>query len=117
MYESIGTSGTADTYDGRATAELELGIAFLKSYIGDPPSGCRLEIVEHEHDLGVYATICLCWDVGTLGKGEWDYYRRCEEGLRVLNDSVNWLPLADFMFQDATDESDSLDEDNGADPD
>jgi hypothetical protein len=99
-YESLGACGTADSYDARAVAELEFGIGFLRAYVGEPPKGCRLEIVEHDHELGTYATIGLCWDVGSLGSDEWDYYRRCEEALLRLNDAVNWSELADILFVD-----------------
>jgi hypothetical protein len=36
-FESLGACGGADRYDGRAIAELKLGIAFLRTYVGQPP--------------------------------------------------------------------------------
>jgi hypothetical protein len=99
-YESLGACGGAASYDSRAVAELELGIAFLKAYVGEPPSGYGLEIVEQEHELGVYATICLCWEIGSLGSDEWNYYRRCEQGLTKLDDAVSWSDLAEVLFLD-----------------
>jgi hypothetical protein len=106
-YKSLGACGAARSYDARAVAELELGIAFLKAYVGDPPAGCRLEIVEHDYDLGVYATIGLCWEIGELGANEWDYYRRCEEALLKLNDAVCWSNLAEVLSADDEEQDDN----------
>lgn len=98
-YESLGACGSAGVLDGRAIAELQLGIAFLTSYVGAPPPGCRLEIVYHEHELGEYATIGLCWDAGTLGPEEWQYYRSCERALFVFGQAVDWSALSDIMWE------------------
>jgi hypothetical protein len=104
-YESLGSCGTADRFDGRAMAEMELGVAFLKSYIGEPPAGCSLEIVAHEHELGEYGTICLCWDIGRPGAEEWQYYRQCERALSRLDASVDWRALAEVLWMDSDEDS------------
>lgn len=118
-YESLGACGTAASYDGRAIAELELGIAFLTTYVGEPPPGCRLQIVEHDHELGEYGTIGLCWDIGSLGENEWRYYRRCERALSQLDAAVNWSALAAALWieeDEPEDEGSGIDDSENEDP-
>ena len=58
-----------------------------------------------------YGTIGLCWDTGSLGSAEWEYYRRCEEGLLRLNDAVDWSTLAtvlDFEGDNAEDDDEDI---------
>jgi hypothetical protein len=110
LCESLGACGTAARYDGRAKAELELGIAFLLSYVGAPPTGCTLEIVEHEHELGVYATIGLCCGTGSFGDEEWRYFSRCETALVRFDGAVDWPALGEVLWMDAVDDDEETDE-------
>jgi hypothetical protein len=110
LCESLGACGTADRYDDRAKAELELGIAFLLSYVGSPPTGCTLEIVEHEHELGVYATIGVCSGTGSFGDEQWRYYNRCETALMRFDAAVEWSALAEVLWLDIMHDNEEADE-------
>jgi hypothetical protein len=110
LCESLGTCGTADRYDDRAKAELDLGIAFLSAYVGAPPTGCTLEIVEHDHELGVYATIGLCCGTGSFGDEEWRYYNRCETALMRFDAAVEWSTLAEVLWMGITQDKEEVDE-------
>lgn len=98
-FESLGTCGSAERFDGRAMAELGLGIAFLKEYVGEPPQGCWLQIVNHEHELGEYGTIALCWNIGPLGDEGWHYYRQCADALPQVDAAVDWSSLSEVLWK------------------
>ena len=73
------------------TAELELGIYFIRHACGEPPAGYELEILWHEHDACEYATIGIAWD--GLGDAPWEYIRRAERALARFDEAVSWSEL------------------------
>ena len=105
--ESIGECGGAQYPDKKwITAELELGICFIRHACGEPPAGYELEILWHEHDSGEYATIGITWD-GPDG-APWDYIGRAQRALARLDEAVSWSEL-DPEPEEEADEGDSDD--------
>jgi hypothetical protein len=106
--ESIGNCGRAQYPDRDwITAELELGICFIRHACGEPPDGYELEVIWNNHDLGGYATIGITWD--SPGDAPWDYMRRAERALARFDEAVSWSQLEPEPKEEADDE-DSDDE-------
>jgi hypothetical protein len=107
--ESIGECGGAQYPDKDwITAELELGICYIRHACGEPPAGYELDVLWHEHDAGEYATIGLTWD--GYGDAPWDYISRAERALARFDEAVAWSELAPEA-EDDEGEDDELDED------
>jgi hypothetical protein len=117
--ERIGDCGGAQYPDKEwITAELDLGISYIRHACGEPPPGYQLDIVWHEHEVGEYAEIAITWD--GFGDAPWDYIRRAENALSRFDDAVAWSELAPEPDEEPDDEDD-LNEgegvpDDGADP-
>lgn len=60
-WENIGECGDAQLPDegGRMVAEVELGCRYVELVCGEPPEGCEVGVMYHEHDMGEYATVGL----------------------------------------------------------
>jgi hypothetical protein len=101
--ESIGQCGCAQYPDKRwITAELGLAICYIRHACGEPPRGYELEILWHEHDLGLYATVGITWD-GPCD-APWDYISRAEDALERFDLAVAWSDLAPDLRQPENDE-------------
>src|SRR5947199_4253093 len=106
--ESIGECGGAEYPDKDwITAELELGICFIRHACGEPPAGYQLKILWQEHDIGEYATIGIRWN--GPGDAPWEYIRRAERALARFDEAVSWSELEPEPEEEA-DEDDSDDE-------
>ncbi len=113
-WENIGECGRADLRDReRLVAEIELGIQYVRLICGDPPTGCEVDVMWHEHDFGEYATVGLSWDPLEISDAPWDYISRAEEVLSRFHESVDWSPLSE---QDEDEEAE-LDDDENEDED
>jgi hypothetical protein len=108
--ESIGECGGAQYPDKDwITAELELGICYIRHACGEPPDGYELEILWHEHDAGEYATIGITWE--GPADAPWDYMSRAERALSRFDEAVSWSELEPEPEED-TDEEDSGDDED-----
>jgi hypothetical protein len=102
--ESIGQCGCAQYPDRQwITAELDLATCFLRHACGEPPPGCKLEILWHEHELGEYATVGITWE----GPGEppWDYISIAEDALQRFDQAVAWPDLARALRKQGDDDT------------
>lgn len=109
--ESIGDCGRAQFPDRDwMTAELELGICYIRHACGAPPPGFDLDIIWHEHDLGEYATIGIRWD--GPGDAPWDYIRRAENALNRFDEAVAWSELAPEPEEESDEEDKPHDDEN-----
>jgi hypothetical protein len=107
--EDIGECGGAQYPDKDwITAELELGICYIRHACGEAPAGYELDIIWHEHDVGEYATIGITWD--GFGDAPWDYISRAESALQRFHEAVNWSQLVPEPKGDAGDEDDEDDD-------
>jgi hypothetical protein len=101
-WEDIGDCG-----DGQVPHEtdwivccLEMGIVYLRHVCGEPPEGCDLDIMWHDHELGNYPTIGLLWkDPQT--DAPWKYISRCETALDAFNNAVTWSEINPSTIQDS----------------
>src|SRR5438477_8314069 len=86
---------------------------------GEPPPGCRVGVMWHEHDSGEYATVGLFWEPIEISDAPWDYISRAENVLSRFHDSVDWSPLPepDEDEEDSEDNEDDEDENGNAEGD
>jgi len=109
--ESIGECGGAQYPDKDwITAELELGICYIRHACGESPDGYELEILWHEHDAGEYATIGITWE--GPADAPWDYMSRAERALSRFDEAVSWSELEPEPEEDADEEDSGDDEDD-----
>lgn len=109
--ESIGQCGCAQWPDVRwITAELELAICYIRQACGEPPAGCELDILWHEHELGQYASVGLTWD--GPAEAPWDYISRAEDALQRFDRAVKWSELHPEENVEQDEESESLEVEN-----
>jgi hypothetical protein len=117
-WENIGECGAADLSEReRMIAEVKLGAQYVKLICGQPPQGCKVDAMWHEHDLGEYATVGLFWDPLQISDAPWDYISRAEDVLSCFDDSVEWSLLSerdeDEQDEDAEDEEEKAGEASG----
>jgi hypothetical protein len=82
-WEDIGECGIAQAPDerDRMIAEVELGCRYVRLVCGEPPEGCEVGVMWHEHDLSSYATVGLSWDEGVRNEAPWIYIVRAESAI------------------------------------
>jgi len=90
-WESIGSTSTGQMPDDEAWILFSIGLA--KQYVlfvcGDPPEGCKLDVMWHDHELGSYPSL----GVWTEFDQPWDYINACERALEVFDESTEWYQL------------------------
>ena len=94
-WEHIGDCGASQIphEEGWVLFQLQMGIDYLKHVCGDPPPGCELGVMWHEHELGEYPAVGLCWEFPAAHDAPWDYIARCEIALEAFNGAVNWSDI------------------------
>src|SRR3954454_21523443 len=110
-WENIGECGWTDLRERkRMVAEVEIGVRYVKLICGEPPPGCEVDVMWHEHELGEYATVGLLWNRLEIGVPPWGYMSRAENVLSRFNDSVDWSPSSeedeDELEDDEVDDGD-----------
>lgn len=94
----------------RRSQSSSWAIDLLLFFLGDPPSGYRLEIQLHEHDLGTYGTIGLTSDYPMEPEG-WRYYRMCDRLMSTVDEALSTLRVnAEEILQGKEDEDDEDEE-------
>lgn len=94
-WESIGSVNTGDMPDDRSW--ILWGLRLAKKYIelvcGDAPTGSKLDVMWHDHDLGSYPTLGVWSDYDQ----PWDYINSCERALEVFDKAVSWDELMKYL--------------------
>jgi hypothetical protein len=116
-WEQIGECGAADAKSNRQwmLAEVKLGVYYVKLACGPPPAGSKVGVMEHEHELGSYATVGLCWDPGQMEDAPWEYIARAERALSRFEDAVSWSDLGPEPDDEEIDEDENDGEDENRD--
>ncbi len=78
-------------------------IAFI---CGDPPTGSKLDIMWHDHDLGTYPSLGIWSEYNP----QWDYINSCERTLEVFNEAVSWHELKEHFEEVVFSEKDEAEE-------
>lgn len=75
--------------------ELEMGIRYLRFACGEPPKGCELGVMWHEHDICDYPSIGVYWDVGDAASldAPWEYIEKCQIALETFDEAVSWSEI------------------------
>ena len=109
--ELIGECGDVDAADReRMVAEVDLGCKYVVLVCGEPPAGCKVGLMWHEHDLGSYATVGLCWNPSVRSDAPWEYISRAETAIFRFSTAVDWRPIP-YDEDDDNDEPDDDEED------
>ncbi len=82
-WESLGSCGSGDI-------GLRLAILYLAHVCGEPPPGCELDVMWHDHELGNYPTIGVCWDPYVRTEAPWEYISHCEIALSIFDEAVDY---------------------------
>ncbi|HSW62149.1 MAG TPA: hypothetical protein VLH56_02340 [Dissulfurispiraceae bacterium] len=113
-WESIGSTSTGQMPHEREWIVLSLGIAkrYIAFVCGDPPTGSKLDIMWHDHDLGAYPSLGIWSEYDP----PWDYINACECALQVFDAAVSWHELKEHFEEVAfseenEDEAEENDED------
>lgn len=104
--ESIGSVSTGQIPDDQdwIVWALKLGKRYVLRACGEPPDGCRLDVVWHSHELGEYPTLAVSCDDDT--ELPWDYIEACERAFEVFDEAVDWSALKDHLADVEEDEDD-----------
>lgn len=107
-WESIGTVGNGQMPGERdwILCCYDLALPYLRFKCGEPPPGCQLDVMWHEHDLGEHPSL------GVYSESEppWEYIHRCTAALERFDDAVSW---DEIHAGDDFDDDDNSIEDNG----
>ncbi len=98
-WETIGDcgAGTLPLERDQVLAELQLGIAFLRAYVGAPPAACELSVLWRELEPS-YPTIALHCGDDASPEEVWGYVSQCGDALTLLHQSVDWSALAQLLY-------------------
>lgn len=102
-WESIGSVDTGQLPDDEEWIEFcqKLAIQYIKLVCGEPPTGAKLGIMSHDHDLGSYTTIGVYSDYSI----PFDYVSDCEGALEVFDSAVAWEDLKELYEKRLSDEN------------
>ncbi len=110
-WESIGSTSTGDMPEDEAWILLSLSLAksFILHACGDPPPGCEIEVMWHDHELGSYPSL----GIGYLHSCPDNYISSAEEALQIFDDSISWSALKEHadsceVTEDESDEDDEF---------
>ena len=110
-WESIGSVSTGDMPHDEDWILWSLWLA--KKYIvlvcGEPPPGCKLDVMWHEHELGSYPSL----GVWSEYDQPWDYINSCERALEVFDEAVSWHELKEHLEEEVFDDDDEGDTEQG----
>lgn len=92
-WETIGEcmgSGSSDPHEWVDFCN-KAAISYIKSILGDPPSGWELGIQWQDHDLGSYPSIGVFSNLPLTEP--WDYIQKAEILLDQFNDALDWASI------------------------
>ena len=93
-WENIGSCGTGQIPGDRKWIIqcYEMALSYLKFLMGDPPEGCEIGIMWHEHELGDYPSIGLHWEYPHTD-APWDLINKYETVLERFNEAIDWSAI------------------------
>jgi hypothetical protein len=116
-WEDIGGCGDGQLPQDREwlVCQLEIGIRYLRFVCGEPPKGCELGVMWHEHDICDYPSIGVCWDVGQAESldAPWEYIEECRVALETFDEVVRWSEIDPQAVRERIDDETIADEDLG----
>lgn len=109
-WESIGSVDTGQLPGDEEWIEFcqKLAIQYIRLVCGEPPTGAKLGIMSHDHDLGSYTSIGVYSDYSP----PFDYISNCENALEVFDAAISWDELKELYEEQFSDEDEEADEDS-----
>lgn len=98
--ENLGSVSTGSMPEDETWILFALNLAkdYVKFACGEMPTGCKIEIQWHGHELGSFPFLCLSTEAYIQEK----YFTAAENALRVFDDAVCWSKLKEhFELQTA----------------
>ncbi len=93
-WENVASCGSEELpFDSWMEYCYQMAIDYLGHVLGDPPAGCELGIMWHEHDLGDYPSLGVHWDF-PQSDPPWTYIRKCEIALSKFDEAVEWFDIS-----------------------
>ncbi len=94
-WEHVGSCGSGQLPGDRDWITLcyEMAILYLNFVVEEPPDGCELGIMWHEHDLGEYPSIGVHWE-HPQSEPPWRYIRKCEIALSKFDEAIEWFDIS-----------------------
>ena len=93
-WENIGSCGIGEMPDDRAwiIENYSMALSYLKFVLEEPPEGCELDVMLHEHELGDYPSIGIFWDEPQINP-PWGYINKCTRVLEIFDEAIDWLAI------------------------
>ncbi len=93
-WENVASCGSEELpFDSWMEYCYQMAIDYLDFVLRDPPNGCELGIMWHEHDLGEYPSVGVHWDF-PQSEPPWTYIRKCEIALSKFDEAVEWFDIS-----------------------
>ena len=93
-WENVASCGSEELpFDSWMEYCYQMAIDYLGHVLGDPPAGCELGIMWHEHDLGEYSSVGVHWDF-PQSDPPWTYIRKCEIALSKFDEAIEWFDIS-----------------------
>ena len=93
-WENVASCGSEELpFDSWMEYCYQMAIDYLGIVLEDPPAGCELGIMWHEHDLGEYPSVGVHWDF-PQSEPPWTYIRKCEIALSKFDEAVEWFDIS-----------------------
>ena len=115
-WESIGSTSTGQMPEERSWILFSLRLAkiYVLHACGEPPEGCEIGVMWHEHELGSYPTLGISYEDET----PYDYIQSAERALEVFDDAVSWHELKSLVYsEDHEEDEEESQECDGSDED
>ena len=81
-----------------------MAIDYLDFVLEEPPDGCELGIMWHEHELGEYPSVGVHWDF-PQSEPPWSYIRKVEIALSRFNRAIEWFDISPREIESAFEDS------------
>ena len=103
-WESVGCVDTGEMPGDESWIRLAYRIAqkYVEFVCGQPPEGCKLGIMENEHELGSYPSLGIWYEYLVPS----DYIRHCERTFEVFEESIDWYRLKIHYYEMLDEEED-----------
>ena len=93
-WENVASCGSEELpFDSWMEHCYQMAIDYLGIVLEDPPAGCELGIMWHEHDLGEYPSVGVHWDF-PQSEPPWTYIRKCEIALSKFDEAIEWFDIS-----------------------